>query len=672
MEKEAKITLIMHRVAVLVAVVAATLMSSAQVGTDEGPVETPQGPVIAPSYAWRMIQPLGLREPADIDTLFQNYSRESVPSEISSAWACTGNAVAEGLNMIFDERPAMSDFFFRDAVAYWLPSAAKAKFYNTRIPMTLLSFNTAGGRDNGQELLRAVFSGNINAKAQVGAMLDYLYSKGCYANQHAKDLNWGFSGSYLGDRYEFQGFYYHYNLVAAENGGITDMGYIRDPAELQGGVTTIDPKSIPTRLSNAFNRVSGQQLTLNNRYKVGYWHEETEGDSVVSRTYIPVTSFIYTLDFTSGKHVFTDGSPAELQSFYGNTYLNPTETHDLTSYWTVSNTLGVSLLEGFNKYAKFGLSAYLTHQVRRYTLPVDTLDHDGLDLTPFPEGLTLPDHRHTDQLAWVGAQLTKQRGAILRYSATAELGILGPVAGDVRVNGTVDTRIPLGADSLEIAATGSFVNEEAPYLAKHYISNHHVWNNDMGKRRTLRLGGSVAYARTGTTFSAMVSNLQNHIYFDTYGSPVQHGGSVQVLSLQLQQNIRAGIFHWDNRITYQTTGNDAVVPLPKLSVYSNMYIESRIATLRFQLGVDCDYYTRYYAPGYSPATMAFTNQREMKLGNYPFCNIYCNMKLSKTRFYVMFSHFNQGLFGGSDYFSMPYYPLNPRRFQLGISIDFAN
>ena len=146
MEKEAKITVFMRRVAVLVAVVAATLMSSAQVGTDEGPVETPQGPVIAPSYAWRMIQPLGLREPADIDTLFQNYSRESVPSEISSAWACTGNAVAEGLNMIFDERPAMSDFFFRDAVAYWLPSAAKAKFYNTRIPMTLLSFNTAGGR----------------------------------------------------------------------------------------------------------------------------------------------------------------------------------------------------------------------------------------------------------------------------------------------------------------------------------------------------------------------------------------------------------------------------------------------------------------------------------------------------------------------------------------------
>lgn len=672
MEQDVNFTAFLRRMLLVAFAAMAASGTMAQDYGDEGPVETRQAPVVAPSYAWRMLSPMGLREEADIDTLFQNYSRQSVPSEISSAWACTGNAVAEGMNMIFDERPAMSDFFFRDAVASWLPSLAGTKFYNTRIPMTLLSFNTAGGRDNGQELLRAVFSGNINAKAQVGAMLDYLYSKGCYASQHAKDLNWGFSGSYLGDRYEFQGFYYHYNLVAAENGGITDMGYILDPAELQGGVTTIDPKSIPTRLSNAFNRVSGQQLCLNNRYKVGYWHEETEGDSVVSRTYIPVTSFIYNLDYTSGKHIFMDSSPAELNAFYGNTYLNPSVTHDFTSYWKLSNTLGVSLLEGFNKYAKFGLAAYITHQVRRYTMPVDTLDRTALDLTPIPEGIALPDHRKTEQLAWVGAQLTKQRGAILRYSATAELGILGPVAGDVRIVGNIDTRIPLGRDSLTIEAFGSFHNEEAPYLAKHYMSNHHIWDNDMGKRRTLRLGGSISYPLTGTAFTASVSNLQNHIYFDTYGSPRQHGGSVQVLSLVLQQNIRAGIFHWDNRITYQTTGNDAVIPLPKLAVYSNMYIESRIATLRFQLGVDCDYYTRYYAPGFSPATMAFTNQREMKLGNYPFCNVYCNMKLSKTRFYVMFSHFNQGLFGGNNYFSMPFYPLNPRRLQLGISIDFAN
>ena len=49
-----------------------------------------------------------------------------------------------------------------------------------------------------------------------------------------------------------------------------------------------------------------------------------------------------------------------------------------------------------------------------------------------------------------------------------------------------------------------------------------------------------------------------------------------------------------------------------------------------------------------------------------------NMKLKKTRFFVMFSHFNQGMFGGDNYFSSPHYPLNPRRLQMGLSVDFTN
>lgn len=35
-------------------------------------------PVIAPSYAWKMLPPLGLREPSTIDTTLYNYAQESV------------------------------------------------------------------------------------------------------------------------------------------------------------------------------------------------------------------------------------------------------------------------------------------------------------------------------------------------------------------------------------------------------------------------------------------------------------------------------------------------------------------------------------------------------------------------------------------------------------------
>ena len=638
----------------------------------EAPVATKKAPAIAPSYAWGLIPPLGLRQSEPIDTLMNNYSMESVPSMVSDAWATTGNLGAEGLNMIYHERKPMSDFFFRDGLEHWMPSHDKMRFYNTRIPMTILSFNTAGGRDNAQERLSAVFSGNINAKAQVGAMLDYLYSKGCYNAQATKDLNWGISGSYLGDRYEMQAYYNHYNLLNKENGGITDMLYITDPAELQGGITKVDPKAIPTRLTDGHTRVRGAQLYINNRYKVGHWHTEQINDTTEKRTYIPVTSFIYTLQYNQDKHFFIDYNAVETSQFFENTYLNPTLTRDETTYWSLTNTLGVSLIEGFHRLAKFGLAAYVTHQVRHYGFMPDTIDHNNEALTPLPENFRNFGTGITQQLAWVGAQLTKQRGSLLRYEATAELGFLGDAAGEIKADGRVSTRFKFLGDSLDITAFGTFRNTTAPLLMQKYISNHFVWLNDFGKERTLSFGGQLDLGRTDTHFRASFTNVQNHIYFGPNALPRQHSGSVQVLSLQLKQNLAFRAFHWDNTVTYQTSTDQGVLPLPKLAVYSNMYLLFRVATLHVQLGVDCDYYTSYYAPAYQPALASFVNQNEMKVGNFPFCNAYANMKLGRCRFYVMYSHFNKGLFGGNNYFSVPYYPLNPARFQMGLSIDFLN
>lgn len=79
-------------------------------------------------------------------------------------------------------------------------------------------------------------------------------------------------------------------------------------------------------------------------------------------------SFIWTFDYKDNRHKFVeeDGSSTE-SGFFENTYLSLDRTEDETKYWRVRNTVGVSLLEGFNKYAKFGLSGYATHEVRRYT-----------------------------------------------------------------------------------------------------------------------------------------------------------------------------------------------------------------------------------------------------------------------------------------------------------------
>lgn len=642
--------------------------------SQEGSEDTYTGPdtLSRLSYAWKILPPLGLHQPASIDTLVLNYYQKSVPSEVTPAYATTGNLGAEGKTMLFFEQEKMSDFFFADALQAWIPSIKTHKFYNTRRPMTLLSYNTGGGKETTQDRLKMEFSGNANAKTQIGAYLDYIYSKGSYNYQATKDLIWGASGSYIGDRYELQAFLYHYNLLNKENGGITDDLYITDPAEVQGGSSKVDTKTIPTNLSAAHSKFVGTDIYINNRYKVGYYEEEVVEDSVVSRTYIPVSSFIWTFNYKDGKHIFINEAPGEAD-FWENTYLSTTGTDDRTNYRSITNTLGVSLLEGFNKYAKAGLAAYATYQMRKYTQTTDTIDR----VDPLPEGLSpypvnKEPHDVSENLLWVGAQLTKQQGSLLRYNATAQFGVSGPVAGDIDINGNLSTRFKLLGDSVTITAYGRFQNEATPYLMNHYVSNHFIWENDFGKERRFRIGGKLDIPHTNTFLNIGVENLQNYIYFNDKCLPAQHSGSVQVFSASLNQNFKLGILHWDNKLTYQTSSDKNIIPLPDLSVYSNLYIFFKVAgVLDVQLGVDCDYYTKYKGLGYQPATMSFYTQNEVEIGNYPFMNAYANMKLDKARFYIMFSHVNQGM-TGKNYFVLPHYPLNPRKFQIGVSVDFAN
>ncbi|MDE6449899.1 MAG: putative porin, partial [Muribaculaceae bacterium] len=291
----------------------------AMVAIDAVAADVNDSTLVQQSSAWRVLDLLGTRVEAPVDTLHTNYAQEFVPSEVSDAWACTGNYASEGYNLLYFEREPGSAFFFRDALSAWIPSEKTMRFYNTRIPMTLLSYATGGGKETTQDRLRGDFSGNINAKAQIGAKLDYLYSKGSYNYQAAKNFVWGFSGSYIGDRYEFQGYYNHYNSVNKENGGITDDRYITDPAEVQGGSTSVDTKSIPTNLTAAHNRVKGGELWMNHRYKIGFWkeqyHEEYE-DSVVSREYVPVTAFPWTLKYNQNSHEFINTSAANDTEFW--------------------------------------------------------------------------------------------------------------------------------------------------------------------------------------------------------------------------------------------------------------------------------------------------------------------------------------------------------------------
>ena len=633
-----------------------------------------------PGNAWTLSWPLGTHQESTIDTLLYGMQREFIPALCSDAWASTGTFAAEGIDMIYFNRPQRSQFIFEDAIEHWIPTFRKEKFYNVYIPMTLLSYDFGGNRDNHNDRLKGVFAGNVNRKIGVGANLDYLYSKGAYANQAAKNLIYGMQGYYSGDRYEMQAFLEHYNSVNQENGGITDDLYILDPAELQGGVDKIEPKSIPTNLTRAKNRVVGAEFYMNHAYKLGFWRDITQPNDTIEREeFVPVTKFLYSFDYRYGHHTFTNTNASDETKFWENTYFNLSRTSDQTWYRSFTNVLGVEMIEGFQTWAKFGLSAYASYEIDKFRMETavpDTPDNsetaaDGL--TPLPAGVT-NSLEHTRNRLWIGGRIEKTRGSLLRYAANVKFGLMGDAAGELDVDGNIQTRFKLGKDTVIIAAEGFFRNTSPSYLLQKYISNHFIWENDFGKTRSFRVGGRLHIPWTKTDISAGVENVQNYIFFNSSSMPQQYGGSVQLFSMALEQKLRFGIWNWNNTLTYQVTSNSDVIPLPAFALYSNMFIEfEAFKVLRMQIGIDCDYYTKYKGLSYQPATMQFHVQGAdpVDVGNFLFANAYINAKIKKTRFFIVWSHFNQGLFT-SNYFSMPHYPVDPRQLRFGLSIDFAN
>lgn len=631
-----------------------------------------------PGTAWHISDPLGIKIDSTLDTLLYNYQRTFVSALGSDAWATTGQFTGPALNMIYFQRESPSAFLFDNALEYWLPSFGKQKFFNVYVPYTQLSYGMGYGTEDRTDHLNAVFAGNINRSAGIGAWINYPYTKGAYANQAAKGLGFGFSGYYDGPRYEMQAFFNHYNHLNKENGGITNDLYITDPAKLQGGVNEIDPKTIPTNLNSAHSRLIGSEFYMSHAYKVGFWEDITQPeDTVEKKRYVPVTKFIYSLDWQDHHHMFLNKSASDASKFWQHSYFNTEGTRDNTYNWTLTNSVGIEMIEGFRKWAKFGLSAYVSYELSRYRFAPEGLDLANPETSATQLGLIGGDEsnlRHMIHRVFIGGRIAKSKGAVIRYHADAKFGVVGDVAGDVDVTGHLDTKFRLGKDTVRIEAEGRFANLEPDYLCRRYIGNHFIWDNHFGKERIFRAEGKLTVPWTRTLLGAAVENLQNKVYFGPQSTPLQYSGNVQVVSAWIDQQLKFGIWNWNNTLTWQKSSNSAVVPLPALALYSNMFLSFKaFRALEVQVGVDCNWYSKYKGLAYQPATMTFHTQGSdgVDVGNFIFSDVYLTAKLYQVRFFLMCSHLNQGWFS-KDYFSLPHYPVDPRQFRFGLSIEFAN
>lgn len=400
----------------------------------------------------------------------------------------------------------------------------------------------------------------------------------------------------------------------------------------------------------------------------------------MKKEFVPVTSFIHTLKFDNYRRIYQAyKTPTD---FYANTYtvdepLTGDSIYDKTRHYRLKNTFALSLLEGFNKWAKAGLKAFITSELRHFTLPSAT----GTD--------TYNEHNLS-----FGAQLSKKQGKTFHYDAIAETWLTGEDAGQLKIDGSADLNFKLFGDTLTLTANGFFYRLNPTFYYRHYHSRHAWWDNtNMSKILHSKIQGILNYQKTRTTLRVAVDEIKNYTYFASShtiisGKRVNHAitvnqnsGAIHLLTASLSQDFTFGPLNWESVITYQNSSNKTVLPVPMLNLYSNVYLRFKIAhVLRCDFGADVRYFTKYYAPDYVPSLGQYAVQTNtnttgsdsrVEIGNYPVVNVYANFHLKHTRFFIMMSHLNAGT-GKKNYFYTPHYPLNQSILRFGLSWNFFN
>ncbi len=412
-------------------------------------------------------------------------------------------------------------------------------------------------------------------------------------------------------------------------------------------------------------------------------HEQDSLEQYMKREYVPVTSIIHTLDINNHNRIYQ--AYATPKNYYADTYYDTDYEgayagegiYDKYKFTSIKNTFALALLEGFNKYVKAGLKGFIAYEKRYYQMPYLEAGATGYHL-----------ERDSEYDLTFGGKLSKTQGRTFHFNVGAEIGLAGADPGKLDLDFSTDLNFPLFGDTVRLAAKANFTRKTPGYFLRNYHSKHLWWNTSLSPETRTHLEGIFSYDKTHTTVRVAIDEIQNYTYLgmnyinnDTTRLALTAGvnqetSNINVLTLQLKQDFILGPLNWENIITYQNASQKSVLPLPTLNIFTNLFLKFKIAkVLTVELGGSMTYFTKYEAPDYLPQLSQFAIQEngasQVKIGGYPFIDVYANMHLKRARFFIAMNHINASS-GSKDYFLTPHYPTNTRIMRVGVSWNFYN
>lgn len=609
---------------------------------------------------WTLSSDFTEEVPVQFDTLFSLFHRYRIADTYSPLNATLGSYGLPFYQMnFFDRRSDPDEFLYSNYYPFmWLPG--KAMFMNTQVPFTELVWSNGGPRETSEQTFRVRHSQNVNRFLNFGLVYDIIFNLGQYNYQRAENKTFTFYSSYTGTKYKVYFSSGINNITSFENGGVR----ISSPDQLG----LFDTREVPLNMGPiniASSILKNRNILLVQRYTLGKQlvendtlNRERKGFLGLSGTF----SHIFIID--NNKRTYSDNSARS--GFYDTAYINSSITFDSLTARSIKNTIRFDFTTDESRKFRLGGGVGLRNELFRYSQIIPVQAVSAADTTTWKR----------DNNAVLG-KLFNNIGEKFRWTADGELYLTGYRAGDFNLKGEISKVFALKKGDASWLINGVMLNQQPAFWYQQWGSNHFKWYNDMKKVFRIDLGTSFSYPYRKAEIKFNYAVIDNYTDFNLLAMPSQHQGGLSVASLLFRKEFRAWKFHLSGDLLVQQSSNEEILDLPLATVRSAGYFEHLFkfkktnGRLNTQLGADVTYHTRYYPYSYMPATGRFYRQEDVVTGDYPFINVFINLKLKRTRIFVMSDHINSGLMG-YNYYMIPSYPMNVRMLRYGVAWTFYN
>ncbi len=498
-------------------------------------------------------------------------------------------------------------------------------FYTAALPFTSAYYSLG---TNKAQHLNVLHTQNLSSYWNVALRYRKVKSEGQYLSQSSNNDRISLSSWFVthNQRYRIalDVGYERYNRK--ENGGL------RSDSSFTAGQYT-NPMLYPVRLSEAVNYFINFRAAVQQQYFL-FFNDSTRSDGL---------ALTHSAAYEAQDQQYSDFGARD---FYSQIWYDSTRTLDRASVKRIQNRVGLRYSE-----KRFSWSAGMEH--------------------------TWGDYRNREKdtatsLYALYAAFAMQRDSVWNLSLDGRYFVAGYHQGDAQVNARY---IRLLTATWNAGAEVAYFRQQ-PFINQFfYRSNHFQWDNRFDPSSVVSSALYTGHTSGNWRAKVAFTRYAQLIYLDSTVTFQQSAAPVDFLQFDLQKNFNLGKrWHWNNRLVYQRElSNTRLLRYPEWLLRSSFYFSGSAWGMPFNIGMDVNWFSAYYANAYMPALNSFYLQDRKKTGNYPYFDFFFESRIKgAVRCFIALTHLNEGILLDRTYFTAPDYPMQKRVLRFGLSWNFVN